>query len=455
MKNIKISGLRGFGVEQYLHFAIPNGEKGSGITILVGANNGGKSTVVEAIRLFANRHPPSFTIGKRNQKTNGKIEIFIDDQKGIRTIETGGSECEWINVETNPCQSIFVVPSRRYFSPFFGKGLHNRNEYISAYGLPTFRGSSIEQFANRLFQIQNNREKFDSILSKVINPLPNWSIDQSDSGQYFLKFDSGKSFHNSDGLGEGFISLFFIIDALYDSNPNDVIVIDEPELSLHPSLQKKLCNLILAFSKDRQIIYATHSPYFVSFMALFNGAKIARIYKNGEDIIIANVKDSTKERLKGFYKNYQNPHILGLNACEIFFQEDAIMLVEGQDDVVYYDLIARELLKIDLKGNFFGWGVGGADNMETIATLLVDLGFEKVVGIVDFDKKNLVEKLENTFPKYKFFYIPANDIRTKPEVKPRKKIEGLLDEKREIRSEYKEKTEELFKKINSYFELTN
>ena len=46
--------------------------------------------------------------------------------------------------------------------------------------------------------------------------------------------------HNSDGLGEGTVSLLYIADALYDSSSEDVIVIDEPELSLHPEHQRRL-----------------------------------------------------------------------------------------------------------------------------------------------------------------------------------------------------------------------
>ena len=75
------------------------------------------------------------------------------------------------------------------------------------------------QFSTRLFRILQNRKDFDAVLGKVLNPVPNWTIDQSDGSQYFLKFYFGDAYHNSDGLGEGLVSLFFIIDALYDSNP--------------------------------------------------------------------------------------------------------------------------------------------------------------------------------------------------------------------------------------------
>jgi hypothetical protein len=72
-----------------------------------------------------------------------------------------------------------------------------------------------------------------------------------------------------------------------------------------------------------------------------------------------------------------NPHILGLDAREAFFLEEQIILVEGQEDVVFYKKIAKDL-NFEINGNFFGWGVGGADNMSIVAQMLKELGFKKL-----------------------------------------------------------------------------
>src|SRR5207237_1180232 len=96
--------------------------------------------------------------------------------------------------------------------------------------------------------------------------LPLWTLDQR-QGQYFIKFDVGATYHTSDGVGDGLVSLMFLIDALYDSAPGDIIALDEPELSLHPAYQRKLSALLSEYAKDRQIIAATHSPYFIDFAA--------------------------------------------------------------------------------------------------------------------------------------------------------------------------------------------
>ncbi len=211
---LQIHGLRGFATEQILDFAIPNGEFGSGITILVGPNNGGKSTAVEAIRALSLISEQSFTVGKRNQRAGDKVSLKITGEDGhtwqLKTIEAGGSECDLIkNGDPVPPNSIFVLPSRRFFNPLFGKGIQTREKYVRSYGLPVIRSTALDNFTYRLFTIQKNREEFDKVLIKILDPVPNWTIDQSDGGQYFLKYDIGGSYHNSDGLGEGLISLFF------------------------------------------------------------------------------------------------------------------------------------------------------------------------------------------------------------------------------------------------------
>ena len=72
-------------------------------------------------------------------------------------------------------------------------------------------------------------------------------------------------------LGSGIeiiISLLFLETLASLSKENIIIIIDEPELHLHPSLQEKLVQYLKMLSKDKQIVLSTHSPYF--FMNCIN-----------------------------------------------------------------------------------------------------------------------------------------------------------------------------------------
>lgn len=457
---INILGLRGFATAQKLVVSVPNGRSGSGLTVVVGANNAGKSTIIEAIRAIIQKtEPPSFTQGKRNHAAGDRVEISIVGTNGgttkLRSAHAGTSETVFERFAGGAdIDRVLALQSRRVFSPYFSRSEWNREQYIANVRLPPLRSSSIESFAYRLFVIQKNKTAFNRVLQHVIDPVPDWTIDQQEGGQHFLKVNKGGPFHSSEGLGEGIVSLLFIIDALYDSLPGDTIAIDEPELSLHPALQKKLSSLLVEYAKDRQILLATHSPYFISTAALSGGGTVARVHSTGSASRLSQLSRDTAQRLQPLLSNRNNPHIVGLNAQEVFFVEDGVVLVEGQDDVIFFEVVEKSA-GIPLNGNFYGWGVGGAGNMETIAALLKELGFAKVVGILDGNQRERLQSLESLFTSYKFACLPADDIRTKPRTAARAEVTGLLNEANDsIRPEHLEPTRALLRSINDYLDTT-
>lgn len=453
LDKIEILGYRGFSEKTEISFAVPNGEKGSGLSIITGANNSGKSSIVECFKARGGYQSPSFTVGRRNSETdlveicfhlNGRIEK-------IRSVQKGSSETEREEVDQE--DSIYVLPSRRAFAPYFGRGDgYTRRTYLQNEVLQAQRSSTMDNFQYRLFNTLKYQDSFNKVLHKVLPSKPHWSIDQSDEGNYFLKFYNGNHAHSSDGLGEGIVSIFSIVDSLYDSQPGDVIVIDEPELSLHPMLQKRVFKLLNEYASDRQIIISTHSPYFVDMKSLTNGAALIRVANSDTGSKVWQLSSKGHSILtKLSAGNIYNPHTFGLDAKELFFLEDNIVVVEGQEDVLLLPVVAEQL-GLDINANFFGWGAGGASNIEHICELLLELGFEKVSGILDGDKAHLIPDLKTKFPKFHFVHIAADDIRTKKARNATDGVEGLMDSKRVLKEEYREQTELLFSELNAYME---
>lgn len=456
LKRLKISGLRGFSIPQSLKLVIPDGKTpGSGLTIITGPNNSGKSTIIEALRANSSNRAPSFHIGMRNQSAAGvKIEYFFEEHEEVlSSIRLESSEAVWKGQEGD--RNIFVLPSRRSFNPFFGKNKMLRQQYIAnTGGLPAQRTAMLSRFETRLFAVASDPRKFNKILRQVVPDCPEWTIEQAETGQYFLKFPAGDSYHSSDGVGEGIVSVICIIDSLYDSDPGEIIVIDEPELSLHPSVQKRLLEILEFYAKDRQIIIATHSPYFVRPEAICKGATLARVWNRGEGIEIHQVIQRTRNSIEKLSKNnLNNPHILGLDARELFFLDDGVILLEGQEDVVFYPLVQGQI-GIELIGELFGWGVGGASNMVHLCRITSDLGFRKVVCVLDADQADRIPALQQHFPDFLFKAIAANDVRTKPKRAGTEEKIGLLDADRKIREEYREDTVRLFQDINDHLSPT-
>ncbi|MBQ4517883.1 MAG: AAA family ATPase [Clostridia bacterium] len=454
IRELHISGFRGFGKEQQISFAIPDGQtQGSGLSIITGANNSGKTTIIEAIQAFNcnSNNTPTFSEGRRNCLTGGKVFLkLIDDSSEIYTIESvpsGGSSTK----KNKPFTlKYYVLQSRRAIPFEFSKTNVDKEWYIlHSQKLDNQRSSSLSNFEARIFQIEKQKDEFDLILSKVLGNDFCWTIEQRDNGSYYIKYSINGISHSSEGIGDGIWSVFTICAALFDSKTNETIVIDEPELSVHPKLQKKLMEIFLEYSTTRQIIISTHSPYFVNWNAIINNANLIRVTKDNQNSVCFSISENTRKQFKGILNDINNPHTLGLDANEIFFLDDGIILVEGQEDVVILDRISKEL-EMEIDGTFFGWGVGGAPKMEAFLHLFKDLGYKRVVVILDGDKSKEAEILSEEFAEnnYKIITLVEDDIRDKKDRSIKGKV-GITFENGKLKDKYREYAQNLIRDINS------
>ena len=453
IKQLSISGFRGFANEQRILFSLPNGEVGSGLNVIVGANNSGKSTIIESIKAFNGEC--SFSEGKRNIITGQRVKIEIldehDETQSLRTVSSGGSQVEYTNWYYK--LGAYILPSRRFVDYEFGNGLWSRQDYITS-GVLQNRTYGLNNFYLRLFSMLEKKSVIDPLFERIVGTHVDWTIEQRDNGNYYVKFNFSGLSHSSEGVGDGLWSILTICDALYDSNENSIIVIDEPELSLHPAFQRRVMKEFLEYSRNHQIIICTHSPYFVSWEAIKNGGALIRTQKLLDGSIeVKSLSDQTKASINGLLKDLNNPHILGLNAAEVFFLEDYIIVTEGQEDVICFN---RELdaQGLQINGNFYGWGAGGASKEMQILNILQDLGYKKVVAIFDSDESVKADEVRKTFPQYEAIVLPKEDVRDKQKIRK----EGIVDVKGIFESKGKLKVEyidwfrnDFVKVINDYF----
>lgn len=108
-------------------------------------------------------------------------------------------------------------------------------------------------------------------------------------------------------LGSGYEMIFSLIYSYYLSkkgNKKLIVLIDEPELHLHPKLQSDFIELLLEFSKDSQIILTTHSPLFIKQAMSNNNVKVKILTKTENSVVVANPELSVLPYVSANEVNY-------------------------------------------------------------------------------------------------------------------------------------------------------
>lgn len=112
--------------------------------------------------------------------------------------------------------------------------------------------------------IKSACDEINSIFKEL--EMESWIIGLKKDGSRMPIFrnKTGKEFDIT-GLSSGEMQLFLRIISLkmLEIN-NSIILVDEPEISLHPSWQQRIIKVYENIGKNNQVIAATHSPHVVS-----------------------------------------------------------------------------------------------------------------------------------------------------------------------------------------------
>ena len=141
-----------------------------------------------------------------------------------------------------------------------------------------------DKYMSEKSRIERFKKAFENMLDgfKYIGR----NLKYQDETVYFEK--NGKQIDiNELSTGEKQI-VFRGIDLLYHAEPGATVIIDEPELSLHPKWQKKILDFYRSLLMDEngeqmaQLIVATHSPYIVqSAIEDSKGMKVILLENDG------------------------------------------------------------------------------------------------------------------------------------------------------------------------------
>lgn len=157
------------------------------------------------------------------------------------------------------------------------------------------------------------------------------------------------------GAGVRSIYILSLLQAYHEiSNSNNIIfIIEEPEIYLHPSLQKEMSLTLFELSRNTQVIFTTHSPLMLKNFELDQIRKVY-INENSETRI-------TNTNLPEIFKE------IGYSTEDVI-DVDFVIFLEGKDDKErldyiinkFYDIDSNKVLLIDTKS---------CHNIEIYATL--------------------------------------------------------------------------------------
>jgi predicted ATP-dependent endonuclease of OLD family len=196
-----------------------------------------------------------------------------------------------------------------------------------------------------------------------------------------------------------------------------ILIIEEPELHLHPQACRNFYNYLRRLSeKGLQVIYSTHSPYFVD-ISKFESLHVVR-KENSTTTVKSGLTLLQSE------DNQQNHIVTKFNESvnQALFAKSAV-LVEGPADGIACKAMF-EKQKFDLyKNNVSVVSCGGLQNIPTIAKVLNALKID-TIALVDEDPgnsntKSIIEEIKGILGDDNV-YLQSPDLEGIFGIKPKK-----------------------------------
>ena len=321
IEKVHIKNVKGI---KDLELSFKKDDKILDLIVLAGVNGSGKTTILEAIKDFFYNENVNYD---EPEKSNVNLDIFLEEfekyssynLKRVKFLNTfhykksdnnTSSQNQTIN-NFESLAKIIYVPAENNFEKVKTDTttLLRISQFINIINSNVIKDipSYIATRRNYLATIEEDLT-MKEITNKVINEI-NGIFDILELDVKLKGFSKDEKtlpiFENSAGeefdindLSSGEKQLFLRTLSIKMLEPNNsIILIDEPELSLHPKWQQRIIEVYKKIGENNQIIVATHSPHILGSVSNEN---IFILYKNENGKIEAKTGDE-------LYSSYGQP----------------------------------------------------------------------------------------------------------------------------------------------------
>jgi len=174
--------------------------------------------------------------------------------------------------------------------------------------------------------------KFQSVLNEQnysVSISPTADVEKSMSyhtGIQDTNVPDGKTvdiLNSGTGLQSMYIlALLEVWAELSKKNDDAILLIEEPEVYLHPEYQRRMFAALRRIGSNNQVIFTTHSPIMIADIWLTESVRQVRLNKQGETIIEKVKIEDVINELGIRYEDVLNPKL--------------VVFVEGVDDEKFY-----------------------------------------------------------------------------------------------------------------------
>lgn len=275
----------------------------SHINIVLGKNGVGKSELLRKLDVEYSNEKDSWYVKYISPERGGELTFDASTQQNLRS-------------------SDWATSARR------------RNRVSQFRNMSFAEYHTLEILVLRKIESDRSAPSFDSTMEQVNALLDNVKLVRGAKADPELRKKKDNLEHSADKLSSGesellslaieILSYVHQAERAENATKNKLLLLDEPDVHLHPDLQYRLMKLIVSATAGKNItcIIATHSTALLGAL-LDSNAKVAFMGKEMTTLKFESITQQLQDVIP----------IFGAHPLTNVFNESPILLVEGDDDI--------------------------------------------------------------------------------------------------------------------------